>query len=140
MSYLDYLDSKAAPTLEKLWRKEARLTSTLADVLRPHNNGGLYAVEKSFEQSGLGDYTASWIGKGPNKDISTVQIEQALGADRIKEIADKAETTPQAVRTKLPEILPPLVDQLTPGGRIPPKSLLEKGLHYLQLKLGHLKT
>jgi uncharacterized protein YidB (DUF937 family) len=134
MSYIDYLHHKAAPSLEKVWKRDARLTSTLFDVLRPHNEGGLYALEKSFHDSGLGDYTASWIGKGPNKEISTVQIEQGLGSEKIKVIADKAQTSPQAVRSKLPDILPPLVDQLTPGGKLPPKSLLEKGLHYLTLK------
>lgn len=136
MSYLDYLHHKAAPTLEKVWRKDPKITNTLLETLRPQHDGGLYAVEKSFERTGMGDFTASWIGKGPNKEISTVQLEQALGSDKIKDIADQAHTSTQTVRTKLPEILPPLVDQLTPGGRLPPKSLLEKGLHYLKLKFG----
>jgi uncharacterized protein YidB (DUF937 family) len=42
-----------------------------------------------------------------------------LGADTVKEMAEKMGVAPDVLAAKLAEILPKAVDHLTPGGTIP---------------------
>lgn len=42
-----------------------------------------------FDQAGLGQQVASWVGTGANMPLSGDQIQSALGADAIGDIAGK---------------------------------------------------
>lgn len=80
--------------------------------------GGISGIVSQFEQNGLGDTVRSWVGVGENKPISPDQVHQALGADTVKELAEKMGIAPDALAAKLAEILPKAVDHLTPGGTV----------------------
>ena len=60
-------------------------------------SGGLGDLLKQFQQSGHGDTANSWVGPGPNKQISPGDLANALGADQINS-ADVAKR-PVARRT-----------------------------------------
>ena len=81
---------------------------------------GLAALVDQFMRSGYGDIIKSWIAKGPNRPISTDQLDKAVGPDLIEQMAQQTGMPRDELLAKLAECLPEVVDKLTPGGRLPP--------------------
>lgn len=100
--------------------------------------GGLSALLEKFRQGGLGQHVDSWVGKGPNLPVSADQLHQVLGSGALNSIAAKLGIPAQQAGTSMAQLLPELVNQLTPGGQLPANhgSLLDDGLKTLQ-GLGH---
>jgi uncharacterized protein YidB (DUF937 family) len=86
--------------------------------------GGLGGLLNQFQQSGLGDVMKSWIGPGQNQPISPNQLGSALGPQIIKILAQKTGMSEQEISTHLSQILPNVVDTLTPNGRMPTQAEL----------------
>jgi uncharacterized protein YidB (DUF937 family) len=86
--------------------------------------GGLSGLLNQFQQSGLGNIMKSWIGTGPNQPISPNQLGSALGANIIHALAQKTGMSEQELTSQLSQILPGVVDKLTPNGRLPSQSEL----------------
>ncbi len=85
-----------------------------------NDHGGVQGMMNTFSQKGLGGAVESWMGTGPNQAVTPDQIHQALGADKVAELAHQAGVTPQEMSTHLANTLPKVVDQLTPNGTVPP--------------------
>ena len=68
-----------------------------------------------FQQGGLGDVVQSWISTGPNLPISPEQLGQALGPDTLSQLGAGG----QDLLGPLSQLLPQVVDGLTPGGQLP---------------------
>ncbi len=81
--------------------------------------GGLQNVVSQFEKNGFGDTVKSWISKGPNLPITTDQIRQALGSDKVKELAAKMGLPADKLAEKLAHYLPQAIDKETPDGKLP---------------------
>jgi uncharacterized protein YidB (DUF937 family) len=94
-------------------------------------NGGLSGLVQKFTSKGLGDIVSSWIGTGKNLPISPDQIQDVLGADTIKNIASKLGVDTNAVTGQLSNLLPEVVNKLTPDGKIPEGDILSKGMDML---------
>jgi len=84
-----------------------------------NNAGGISGLVNKFNQSGLSDVAASWIGKGENKTVTPQQLEEALGADKIAELAKEAGIPEEKGAEVLSQVLPTVVDKMTPDGDIP---------------------
>jgi uncharacterized protein YidB (DUF937 family) len=78
-------------------------------------NGGLEGLVAKFQQGGLGDVVQSWISTGPNLPISPDQLGQALGPDALQQLGAGG----QDLLGPLSQLLPQVVDGLTPNGRRP---------------------
>jgi uncharacterized protein YidB (DUF937 family) len=102
-------------------------------------NGGVQGLVQKFQQGGLGDAVASWVGTGQNLPVSADQIKQVLGNGQLTEIAGKLGLDPSQLSTQLAQHLPGLVDKLTPNGQVPQGSgdLLAQGADLLK---GFLKS
>lgn len=81
--------------------------------------GGLSGLVQSFERAGLGNIVGSWISRGQNLPISPEQLQQVLGAGRISQIAKSLGLQNDQVATQLSQLLPHVVDRLTPNGQVP---------------------
>ena len=82
-------------------------------------SGGLNDLLKQFEQAGHGDVAKSWVGTGPNKQISPEDVEKALGHDTVNSLAEQAGLSRVDLLSGLSQQLPQVVDHLTPNGRPP---------------------
>jgi uncharacterized protein YidB (DUF937 family) len=82
--------------------------------------GGLGGLVQVFEQSGLPHVIGSWIGGGPNLPITADQLQQVLGSDRIAAIARSLGIPPEQITAQLTQLLPQLINHLTPNGQLPP--------------------
>lgn len=81
--------------------------------------GGLGGLVEQFQQAGLGDVLGSWIGTGQNRQISGDQLGQVFGQDRLSELGAQLGMGGGAFANELSQILPGLVDQMTPQGKLP---------------------
>ncbi|MEX5217570.1 MAG: YidB family protein [Nitrospira sp.] len=98
--------------------------------------GGLEGLIQSFQRNGLTDIVNSWVGTGQNLPISSDQIKQGLGSDLVGQLASKTGLSADAASSQLANLLPGLIDKLTPDGNVPAGGLLEQGLNLLKGKLG----
>jgi uncharacterized protein YidB (DUF937 family) len=85
--------------------------------------GGLGGLVGKFQQAGLGPVIASWIGGGPNEPVSGEQITSALGSGTVADMAGKLGLDSGEVAGQLSQLLPLLVNQLTPQGQAPAQGL-----------------
>lgn len=82
-------------------------------------NGGLAGVLNNFRQSGLSQHADSWVGTGPNMGISGDQLQQAVGSSTIGNIASQLGMSQDQAGSAMAQILPELINQLTPQGQLP---------------------
>src|SRR5262249_55256847 len=97
------------------------------------SNGGLGNVLGMFEQNGLGQQASSWVGTGPNMAISGDHVQQVFGAPALGGIASQLGLSQGQASSAIAQILPELVNQMTPQGQVPTnhQDLLSKGLALL---------
>jgi uncharacterized protein YidB (DUF937 family) len=87
---------------------------------------GLGGLLDRFRQSGQGKTIDSWIGTGPNEQVSPGQLGNALGPNIIKTLAERSGMSEEELLRQLTQALPEVVDKLTPRGRIPTLAELDQ--------------
>jgi uncharacterized protein YidB (DUF937 family) len=83
------------------------------------SQGGLENLINNFHQKGLGNVVSSWVGTGANLPISPDQLSHVMGNAQVQAMAQKLGFSPQEMQSHLAEILPQVIDKLTPGGTVP---------------------
>ncbi len=102
--------------------------------------GGLGGLLQRFQNAGLGDAVASWVGTGANLPVSANDVKTALSAGLLRTLAEHAGIDEDQVASHLSGILPQLVDKLTPNGQVPPAGVPLGGVADLMGSLSHLFT
>jgi uncharacterized protein YidB (DUF937 family) len=118
MGLLDQLKADAAGILGNLSGEHPQLAQEVTALLQNHP-GGLAGLVQQFKANGLEQLVSSWVGTGANLPATAQQIQQGLGADRIKQLAARLGLDPTVVSQKLATVLPALIDHLTPNGQLP---------------------
>jgi uncharacterized protein YidB (DUF937 family) len=97
-------------------------------------NGGLPGVLDMFRGSGLAQQADSWVGTGPNAEISGEQVQQVFGSSGLGSLAAQLGASQGDASSMLARVLPEIVNQLTPQGRVPDNhgDLLSQGLAMLR--------
>lgn len=108
-----------------------QLLITLVSTLL-NNSGGLQGLLAKLQSAGLGEAAQSWVGTGANRPVNPDQLGQALGPDLMGMIAAQLGGNRDQASTTLADLLPGLVDQLTPQGQVP----ADNGLGALGALLG----
>ncbi len=81
--------------------------------------GGLQGLLAKLQAGGLGDALQSWIGTGANRSVSADQLGGALGPDLLSMIAKQMGGSTQQASSTMADLLPDLIDRLTPQGQLP---------------------
>jgi uncharacterized protein YidB (DUF937 family) len=89
--------------------------------------GGLAGLAEQFQRGGMGDVMNSWIGKGENQPIGPDQLGNVLGGDLLGELTQQTGMGQSDLLGQLSQLLPQMVDQATPDGRIPEGGLGDIG-------------
>ncbi|HEY9095168.1 MAG TPA: YidB family protein [Hydrogenophaga sp.] len=84
-----------------------------------NNAGGLSGILSKLQQNGLGDAAASWVGTGQNQPVSPDALGGALGPDLMGMIASQLGSNQQQAAGTMADLLPGLIDKLTPQGQVP---------------------
>src|SRR5262245_10635210 len=94
--------------------------------------GGLGGLLEQMERAGLGNEARSWVGTGQNMPISPEAFGRVFGEDGVAEIARRAGLTPKQTSDGLSELLPEVVDRVTPEGQVPDFDQLIRSVEDLQ--------
>ena len=89
--------------------------------------GGLGDLMGKFQQGGLGDAAASWVGNGQNMPVSADQISNVFGSDMLSQIASQLGVSHGEAAGQLSQMLPEVVNHLTPNGHAPSGGLGDIG-------------
>src|SRR5215831_2965375 len=65
-------------------------------------NGGLPGIISKFQNGGMAAQAGSWVSTGENMPITGNQLQEVLGTS-----------------SNLAQVLPQIIDQLTPHGQVP---------------------
>jgi uncharacterized protein YidB (DUF937 family) len=82
-------------------------------------SGGLGELLKKFQQAGRGEAAQSWVGRGSNHPVAPEDLEAAIGADTLDQLAERTGIPRDRILAELKEHLPRTVDAMTPEGRLP---------------------
>lgn len=108
-----------------------QLLITLVSTLL-NNAGGLQGLLAKLQSAGLGEAAQSWVSTGTNQAVNPDQLGQALGPDLMGMLAAQFGGNTAQASTALSDLLPGLIDQLTPQGQVP----ADNGLGALGALLG----
>ena len=99
----------------------SKLTALAQPLLQQiQSSGGLNAVLGKLQQAGLGDQVNSWLGQGGNESVDADKLAEAIGEDRIETLSAESGMSPDEVKSGLSQILPGLVDKMSPSDHYPP--------------------
>lgn len=111
------------------------LVDGIMQLITNQQHGGLAGIVKQFSDKGLGDIVSSWVGTGQNLPVSPEQIQKGLGSGAVQDIATKLGISTDDASAGLAQMLPNVIDKLTPDGKVPTGDLLTQGLDLLKGKL-----
>jgi uncharacterized protein YidB (DUF937 family) len=115
-------------------------SNVLGAVLNTVNSqpGGLAGVLESLTQGGLGGAVNSWISTGQNMPVNPQQVQGALGSGVVTDLASKLGVSPDLAGTVLSQLLPHVVDHLTPTGQVPASGMSGAGIDLVKSILSGL--
>ena len=102
------------------------LLQVLLSMVQNHQ-GGLGGLVQAFQNKGLGDVAASWVGRGENLPIAADQLQGVLGSDMVGGLAAKFGMSSEQLSGQLSQMLPQVVDKLTPNGEVENDGGLDMG-------------
>lgn len=118
MSLFDQLGQAVGGMLGGGGNQNPLLQAVVGMLSQNSSSGGLAGLVQTLQKNGLTDIVNSWVGTGQNLPVSAQQIKQGLGGDLLNQLASKAGLSPDAASSQLANLLPGLVDKLTPNGKI----------------------
>jgi len=101
-------------------------------------NGGLGAVLQRFQHKGYSQQAASWVSTGPNEALEPQAISDVMGTDELSRLSQQLGVSQEEVSSGMGQILPEMVNQLTPQGGVPDDGdeTLTRGMSMLEKMMG----
>ena len=113
--------------------EQGNMLQTVMQLLNNPQTGGLSGLVQSLQQGGLGDVVNSWISNGQNQPVSADQIQSALGGSSLQGMAEQMGMSAEQASGSLAELLPQLINQMTPNGQLPEGgNMLAQGMDLLK--------
>jgi len=93
---------------------------------------GLAGLLGDLDLAGLAEQASSWVGTGANERVSGAKVKKALGKEKVAAAAKRARVSEDEAASGIAQLLPAVVDYLTPDGKVPSPSKSAKRLADLQ--------
>jgi len=81
--------------------------------------GGLPGIISKFQHGGMAQEVGSWVGTGQNLPMTGTQLQEILGSGSIGQIAKQLGLSHGDASSNLAQILPQIIDKMTPNGPVP---------------------
>jgi len=98
--------------------------------------GGLGGLLQQLTQSGFGQQAASWVGTGANEPLPPQAWSKVLSPEQLSAIASQAGIDEDEARHGLSQLMPEVVDHLTPHGQVPPENELLASIDRFASRMG----
>jgi uncharacterized protein YidB (DUF937 family) len=98
--------------------------------------GGLAEILARFQRAGFGQQSQSWVSRGQNIPIPPEALEQVFGQAGVAEIARRVGASESDTRSALSQLLPEVVDRVTPQGDVPDFDALTASVDDLTQRYG----
>lgn len=117
----------------------------LADILgqvlggaggRGGNGGGLGGLLEQLQRAGFASEADSWVGRGQNRPLPPDAMGSVFGREGIEEIARRTGFSTDDVSRGLSQLLPEVVDRVTPNGEVPDLDSLSASVEDLARRIG----
>lgn len=97
-------------------------------------NGGVGALLQRFQQKGYSQQAASWVSTGPNEEFAPQAVHDVVGMDELSRLSQQLGVSHEEVSAGMAQILPEVVNHLTPEGNVPDNSddVLSRGMSMLE--------
>lgn len=95
------------------------LDDLLGQILGGGRGGGLGELLAQLQRAGFGAQAQSWVGRGENLPLPPEALEQVFGSNGLREIARRAGLSEADASRGLSQLLPEVVDRVTPEGEVP---------------------
>ena len=118
--------------------KTALLVMLLPLAMRwVQKSGGMGAVLDRFRQQGMGKQAQSWVHTGDNDGIDGNAVQQVVGGSELQQMAQRLGVPQQEVAQAFAEIMPQMVDHLSPQGELPAQAdeVLDEGRRDLEKEI-----
>ena len=86
---------------------------------------------RASRQNGLAEQASSWLGTGANEPISADDVRKVVGSDELAKIAGQLGISEDDAASALAQVLPAVVDKVSPDGQLPPAGELDAALGHL---------
>ena len=97
---------------------------------------GLGGLLQQLTQSGYGQQADSWVGTGANEPLPPQAWSRVLPPEQLSAIASQAGISEDEARHGLSQLVPEVVDHLTPQGQVPPEDELLASIDRFASRLG----
>ena len=97
-------------------------------------NGGIGAVLERFRSKGYSQQAASWVSTGDNEALAPQAVADVVGMEELSRLSQQLGVSQEEVSSGMAQILPEVVNRLTPQGGVPDNGddLLNQGMSMLE--------
>ncbi|MDB5843366.1 MAG: hypothetical protein JWP79_676 [Polaromonas sp.] len=97
-------------------------------------NGGIGGVLERFKNKGYSQQAASWVSTGENEELQPQAVNELMGTEELSRMSQQLGVSQEEVSTGMAQILPEMVNQLTPQGGVPDDGdeVLDRGRSMLE--------
>ena len=82
-------------------------------------NGGIGGVLEKFQSKGYSQQAASWVSNGSNEELQPHAVSELMGTEELSRLSQQLGVSPEEVSSGMAQILPEMVNHLTPQGGVP---------------------
>ena len=82
-------------------------------------NGGIGGVLERFRNQGYSQQAASWVSTGENEELQPQAVNELMGTEELSRMSQQLGVSQEEVSSSMAQILPEIVNQLTPQGGVP---------------------
>jgi outer membrane protein OmpA-like peptidoglycan-associated protein/uncharacterized protein YidB (DUF937 family) len=124
---LDVLLKELATRL-KLGDRASPLLTMLLSLIFDEKRGGFAGFTDRFRANNMGELLTSWLGNGENRALTLSQLESVLGNNVMQQIASRLDLSTGTVSTALGQLIPTVIDKLSPDGKLPVGSAIPESV------------
>jgi uncharacterized protein YidB (DUF937 family) len=98
--------------------------------------GGLGDLLGQLQRSGFGQQADSWVSRGQNQQLPANAMEDVFGRSGLAQLARSAGLSEEDTSRGLAQLLPEVVDHVTPDGKVPEQDALAASVEALARRYG----
>jgi uncharacterized protein YidB (DUF937 family) len=102
-------------------QQQSQLPDIFGQILKNTDFGSIGGLLKQLQEGGLEKQINSWLGDGKNLPVTPAEIKDALGNEKVKQIAQQLGIPVDEALKKLTQFFPEAVNQASPDGQLAPQ-------------------